>query len=281
MQANTGTSSRTGTLTVAGQTATIAQAGAPSTASADVTLAWDRSADSTVVSYKLYYGVASGTYQTSLSCGNNTSYTVTGLGAGTYYFAVTAGDSSGNESGYSNEVSRTITGCAYSISPLSQSSASAGGAGSVAVTASAGCPWTAASGVSWITITSGSGGTGNGTVNYSVDANTISTARIGTMTIAGLTFTVTQLRLLGFPRQRLGQCERRHRYRVGRHIGHVQLERGKQRGLDHYYLGERRRGQWQRELLGPGQHRHEPPHRDTDGGGANGNDHSGGSSVHF
>ncbi|PYV37574.1 MAG: hypothetical protein DMG09_14365 [Acidobacteria bacterium] len=192
VQANTGTSSRTGTLTVAGQTATIAQAGAPSTASADVTLAWDRSADSTVVSYKLYYGVASGTYQTSLSCGNNTSYTVTGLGAGTYYFAVTAGDSSGNESGYSNEVSRTITGCAYSISPLSQSSASAGGAGSVAVTALAGCPWTAASGVSWITITSGSGGTGNGTVNYSVDANTISTARIGTMTIAGLTFTVTQ-----------------------------------------------------------------------------------------
>ena len=62
----------------------------------------------------------------------------------------------------------------------------------MAVTASAGCPWTAASGVSWITITSGSGGTGNGTVNYSVAANATSTARIGTMTIAGLTFTVTQ-----------------------------------------------------------------------------------------
>ncbi|PYU86673.1 MAG: hypothetical protein DMG08_29415 [Acidobacteria bacterium] len=95
VQANTGTSSRTGTLTVAGQTATITQGGAAATASADVTLSWDRNAESTIVGYKLYYGAASGSYQTSASCGNTTTYTVTGLGAGTYYFAVTASDSAG------------------------------------------------------------------------------------------------------------------------------------------------------------------------------------------
>ncbi|RLI01226.1 hypothetical protein DRO38_05415, partial [Candidatus Bathyarchaeota archaeon] len=43
----------------------------------------------------------------------------------------------------------------------------------------------------WIHITSGSSGTGSGTVNYSVDENTGS-ARTGTITIADQTFTVTQ-----------------------------------------------------------------------------------------
>ena len=38
----------------------------------------------------------------------------------------------------------------------------------------------------------GANGTGNGTVTYSVGANTGSTSRTGTLTIAGSTFTVTQ-----------------------------------------------------------------------------------------
>ncbi|HJV65773.1 MAG TPA: hypothetical protein VJ550_08570 [Geomonas sp.] len=37
------------------------------------------------------------------------NYTVTGLETGTYYFTVTAVDSSGNESGYSNEARKTIS----------------------------------------------------------------------------------------------------------------------------------------------------------------------------
>ena len=45
---------------------------------------------------------------------------------------------------------------------------------------------------SWITITVGSTGTGNGTVSYSVSANTTGSTRTGTMTIGGQTFTVTQ-----------------------------------------------------------------------------------------
>jgi hypothetical protein len=43
----------------------------------------------------------------------------------------------------------------------------------------------------WITITAGSSGTGNGTVNYDVSANT-GAARNGTITIADQTFTVAQ-----------------------------------------------------------------------------------------
>lgn len=82
--------------------------------------------------------------------------------------------------------------CSYSINPTSASYAAGGGSGSVSVTAGAGCNWTAVSNATFITITSGSSGSGNGTVNYSVAANSGSSSRNGTMTIAGLTFTVTQ-----------------------------------------------------------------------------------------
>jgi hypothetical protein len=63
--------------------------------------------------------------------------------------------------------------------------------GTVAVTAQPGCGWTAVSNDSWITITSGASGSGNGSVAYSVAANS-GGARTGTVTIAGLTFTVDQ-----------------------------------------------------------------------------------------
>jgi Zn-dependent metalloprotease len=82
--------------------------------------------------------------------------------------------------------------CTFSINPTSASVAATASTGSVSVTATAGCSWSAVSNASFITITSGSSGTGNGTVNYSVAANTATTSRTGTLTIAGLTFTVTQ-----------------------------------------------------------------------------------------
>jgi hypothetical protein len=74
----------------------------------DVSLAWDASASADVTGYKIYVGTASGTYDAPTTIGNLTSYTVTGLSSGTYYFSVTAYDASGNESGFSNEVSKTI-----------------------------------------------------------------------------------------------------------------------------------------------------------------------------
>jgi len=85
--------------------------------------------------------------------------------------------------------------CTYSISPTSQSFNSNGGTGSVSVATQSGCDWTAVSNASWIIITSNSSGTGSGTVNYSVDSNTSASARTGTMTIAGRTFTVSQERV--------------------------------------------------------------------------------------
>ena len=82
--------------------------------------------------------------------------------------------------------------CTFSISPTSRNSAAAGGSGEVAVTGGSGCSWTASSNESWVRITAGASGTGNGNVAYTIDANTSAAARTGTMTIAGRTFTVAQ-----------------------------------------------------------------------------------------
>jgi len=82
--------------------------------------------------------------------------------------------------------------CTYGISPTSQSfSTSASTGNTVTVTAGNTCAWTAVSNDPWITVTSGAAGTGNGTVRFSVAANS-GAARSGTMTIAGQTFTVSQ-----------------------------------------------------------------------------------------
>jgi fibronectin type 3 domain-containing protein len=75
---------------------------------ADVSLAWDASVTATVTGYKVYFGNESRTYQRPIIIGNQTMYTVTGLQDGTWYFAVTAFDAYGNESGFSNEVSTVV-----------------------------------------------------------------------------------------------------------------------------------------------------------------------------
>ncbi len=77
-----------------------------------------------------------------------------------------------------------------SLNPTSANAVAAGGPASVAVTASG--SWTAVSNAPWIVITAGASGTGNGTVNYSVSPIDSTNQRVGTMTIAGQTFTVTQ-----------------------------------------------------------------------------------------
>jgi PKD repeat protein len=55
--------------------------------------------------YKVYYGTSSRQYTSPVTIGNQTSYTLSGLTSGQrYYISVTARDTSGNESTFSNEV---------------------------------------------------------------------------------------------------------------------------------------------------------------------------------
>ena len=83
-------------------------------------------------------------------------------------------------------------GCTYSITPTATNVAAGASTGNVAVSAGASCQWSASSSAAWISITGGASGSGPGTVSYSVAANTGTTSRTGSATIAGQTFSVTQ-----------------------------------------------------------------------------------------
>jgi len=162
---------------------------------AQVDLAWNPSSEEDLAGYKVYYGVSSGDYHGYIDVGNQVEAAVPGLEDGvTYYFAATAYDLAGNESGYSNEVIYVPqVSCGYSISPAGLSFGGSGGTGKVNFSTPSSCAWTAVSNSSWIVITSNSSGTGSGSFNFSVTANTGSASRTGTLTVAGKTFTVTQL----------------------------------------------------------------------------------------
>ena len=82
--------------------------------------------------------------------------------------------------------------CTYSINPTSTSASSGSSSGSLSVSTQAGCSWTAASNSGFLGISSGHVGNGSGIVGYTVGANPAASIRSGTLTVAGLTFTVSQ-----------------------------------------------------------------------------------------
>lgn len=94
---------------------------------------------------------------------------------------------------YNNQNYLAVSGsCSYSISPLSANYPSVGGLGNISVTAGSGCSWTAISQASWIIITSGSSGTGSGTVSYQVATNFSPGLRQGQIIVAGQAFLISQ-----------------------------------------------------------------------------------------
>jgi uncharacterized repeat protein (TIGR01451 family) len=108
--------------------------------------------------------------------------------ATTYYWAVGAKNSLGEN--VSTPFSFT-TSCVAALAQSGATVAAAGGTGTIPVTATPGCAWSAASQVAWITITSGVSGNGSGIVAYTVAADT-GAQRSGSITIEGQAFTVTE-----------------------------------------------------------------------------------------
>lgn len=88
--------------------------GVASVSASSVGLAWDPVPGANLAGYRVYYGTTSGGPYLQLpgqgsNAGNGNSYTVSGLQRGTtYYFAVTAYDTTNNETGFSNEVFKAI-----------------------------------------------------------------------------------------------------------------------------------------------------------------------------
>ena len=87
---------------------------------------------------------------------------------------------------------RTAASCTYTLSHERQDFGPGSGSGSFTVTTAAECAWTAAADASWVTITAGAQGTGNGTVEYRVGANADIPGRDARITIADRTFEVRQ-----------------------------------------------------------------------------------------
>lgn len=93
----------------------VGEGGAATSAPAGTAiLSWDPVTAPILAGYRVYYGTVPGTYVQSrgegLNAGNLTSFTVSGLNKGVrYYFAVTAYDSTGWETVYSNEVCKVIS----------------------------------------------------------------------------------------------------------------------------------------------------------------------------
>ncbi|MBN2299378.1 MAG: fibronectin type III domain-containing protein, partial [Deltaproteobacteria bacterium] len=69
-------------------------------------VSWNANEEADLAGYKVYYGTQSGEYATTVDVGNTTSYTSGVADEGsTYYVAVSAYDTSGNESDFSQETS--------------------------------------------------------------------------------------------------------------------------------------------------------------------------------
>jgi uncharacterized protein (TIGR03437 family) len=121
-----------------------------------------------------------------------------GTGNGTVSYTVATNTSTSSRTGTITVGGQTFTvtqagasvTCSYALSASSATAAAGGGSGSFSVTAGAGCAWSATSGVNWITTTSS--GSGNGTVNYTVAANTSTSSRTGAIAVGGQAFQVSQ-----------------------------------------------------------------------------------------
>ena len=200
VSANTTGSSRAAVITVAGQTHTVTQEPPVPGGCVDSLSPSSRSFNSsggpgsisvTTSETTCSWSASEGVDWIDITSGSS------GSGNGTVTYTVSANTTGSSRTavitvgGQSHTV--TQTACAYSISPASQSFNSSGGPGSISVTTSeTTCSWSASEGVDWIDITSGSSGIGNGTVTYTVSANTTGSSRAAVITVAGQTHTVTQ-----------------------------------------------------------------------------------------
>jgi hypothetical protein len=193
--ANTGTS-RTGSITIAGQPFSVTQAGSclasinPTNQSLPAGAGPGAAVAVTVASGCAWTATTAATW---ITLANPAS----GTGNGTVNFTVTANTGPQRVdtiaiAGQTHTVTQA-SGCTFAIAPTSEHlNRNAQTGTTISVTTTAGCTWTATSNDAWITVLTGASGTGNGTVTYSVANNSTGTNRTGTITIAGRTFTVNQ-----------------------------------------------------------------------------------------
>lgn len=91
-----------------------------------------------------------------------------------------------------DDINVMTTPCAFTITGGTASFSGTGGTGSLNVFVPAGCAWTAIPDVPWVTVTSGTSGSGNGFIGFSVSPNATATSRTGILNIGFVQFVISQ-----------------------------------------------------------------------------------------
>ncbi len=201
--ANTGNSARTGSISIAGQTFSVTQAGAAcvfSLSPNSQTFTSDGGTGAVTINASPS-GCQTSRTSTTTASWITLSSGASGNGAGTLVYTVSANSSATSRTANITIAGQTFTvtqgalNCAYSINPSQANFPASGGNDQITLTASpVGCSSarTAISNNSWITISFGATGNGSGTVGYTVATNSFTVARTGSITAGGQTFTVNQ-----------------------------------------------------------------------------------------
>jgi hypothetical protein len=199
--ANPDAASRTGALTVAGQTHTVTQAGLSS-----CTVAINPDDEG--------FGPAGGTGTFDVTAVLGCQWAVvadagwlritdpaSGLGTGSrrvsYSVASNTGDAARTGTmtvgGKTFVVTQAGTAaCEYSVAPLDYLACMNSSSGTIAVTTGTGCPWTSSSAASWFTISSGASGYGTGRITFTFGYNYDGPARQGSIEVRWPTPTAGQ-----------------------------------------------------------------------------------------
>ena len=121
-----------------------------------------------------------------------------GHGSATINFSLTANPETTSRNATITVQGRVISivqggvGCNFAASSTTQTFEAFGGNGTVSLAVSGACSWNASLDVDWITITSGSSGTGTGTIGFWVAPHTGSSSRTGRISAGGSSIEITQ-----------------------------------------------------------------------------------------
>lgn len=199
--ANNNTNSRTGSINVAGRTFTISQNGSVSTCTYSL-------------SPRTYtFPSGGGTDSFNVVCSTGCPWSATspdawitltgptsGSGTTGISFSVAANPNTTSRGGrifvegqiFTVNQNGNTGACSYSLRESSTIWPSAGGHGAVDILCGQGCPWTATSTVPWITMDAPASASGPYGIGYTIDANTSTNSRSGSITVAGLTYSIVQ-----------------------------------------------------------------------------------------
>ncbi len=191
---NSASTSRTGTVTIGGQTFTLYQAG--------TACSWSLSPKSATFTA----AASSGSIQIAANCAWNATTSSawitfpsgsSGTGDGTLAYSVAQNTSGQSRSGTINVMGQTFSvtqagaSCSVTFSKSSASLSATGGTGSFDVTGTPGCSWEPATDASWLSVRHASAD-GAGTVYYTAEANSTGASRVARIVVQGQTFILTQ-----------------------------------------------------------------------------------------